>query len=359
MATYYSAYRRKRKKSKSKKWLWIVVLFLFIVLAVGGYMVYRTVFAPNVWVKDGTVAYVYIGSQDDFDAIKQQLYQNGHILNRRGFEYWAKYKEYSKHIKPGRYKIYQDMSNNELLNLLRSGQQEAVKLSFNNIRLKSDLAQSVAQQLEFDSLSLVQLLNDVALAKSYGFNAENVMSMFIPNTYFMYWNSTPKQFCDRMKKEYDAFWNVDRRSKAQDLDLTLIEVSVLASIVEKETNQNTEKVRVAGVYLNRLKAGWRLQADPTLVYALGDFSIRRVLNVYKDIESPYNTYKYVGLPPGPICVPSISSIDAVLNAENHSYFFFCAKADGSGYHSFARTIREHNANAKAFRAYLDKNKVFK
>lgn len=357
MATYHSSFKR-RKKSKWKRLSWTILLLL--ILAGGGfaYLAYTTVFGNNVWVKEGEEAYLYIGKNDDFAAVKEKLYQHGHILNRKSFEFWADYKKYPSVIKSGRYKLYNAMSNNELINLLRSGQQEAVKLTFNNIRLKEDLAANISKQLDFDSIDLIRLLYDNKLSADNGFNRENILCMFIPNTYFVYWNSSEDIFYQRMQKEYNTFWNKDRRQKAANLNMSPIEVSILASIVEKETQQNDEKARVAGVYLNRLKAGWRLQADPTLVFALGNFTIRRVLNVHKDIESPYNTYKHSGLPPGPICMPSVSSIDAVLNAEQHSYMFFCAKPDFSGHHNFAKTARQHKINAKAYQRFLNTQKVF-
>ncbi len=359
MAKYHSAYRPRGKRTKGKRVLNIVLLLFLVVLAVVVYLGYQAVFSDNVWVKDGGTAYVYINNGDNFDDVKDKLYQHGHILNRKTFEYWATYKKYPENIKSGRYKIWDGMSNNDLVSLLRSGEQEAVRVTFNNIRLKTDLAENIAAQLAFEAPDLLALLDNDSLSEANGFNKENVLCMFVPNTYFLYWNSTPQAFYKRMKREYKAFWTEKRLAKAASLKLSPIEVSILASIVDKETQKNDEKARVAGVYLNRLKSGWRLQADPTLVYAMGDFTIRRVLNVYKDIESPYNTYKHLGLPPGPICVPSVASIDAVLNAEDHDYYFFCAKPDLSGYHAFAKTDRQHRQNAKAYREFLNKQKVYK
>ncbi len=359
MAKYYSAYRPRRKKTKGKRIFKIILLVFLVLLAVLVYFTYQAIFSNNVWVKDNGTAYIYINKDDSFADVKNKLYQHGHILNRRTFEYWASYKKYPENIKPGRYKIQHGMSNNDLVSLLRSGEQEAVRVTFNNIRLKTDLAENIAEQLAFDAPDLLALLNNDSLSTANGFNKENILCMFIPNTYFLYWNSTPQAFYQRMKREYKVFWTEKRLTKAANLKLSPIEVSILASIVDKETQKNDEKARVAGVYLNRLKSGWRLQADPTLVYAIGDFNIRRVLNIYKNIESPYNTYKHLGLPPGPICIPSVASIDAVLNAEDHDYYFFCAKPDLSGYHNFAKTDRQHRQNAKAYRQFLNEQGVYK
>ncbi len=359
MAKYYRSYRTRGRKTKSKRIFKIILLVFLVLLAVLVYFIYQAIFSNNVWVKDNGTAYIYINKDDNFVEVKNKLYQHGHILNRKTFEYWASYKKYPDHIKPGRYKIRHGMSNNDLVSLLRSGEQEAVRLTFNNIRLKTDLAENIAAQLSFDAPDLLALLNNDSLSKANGFDKENILCMFVPNTYFLYWNSTPQAFYKRMKREYKVFWTEKRLAKAAALKLSPIEVSILASIVDKETQKNDEKARVAGVYLNRLKSGWRLQADPTLVYAIGDFNIRRVLNVYKDIESPYNTYKHLGLPPGPICIPSVASIDAVLNAEDHDYYYFCAKPNLSGYHNFAKTDRQHQKNAKLYRQFLNKQGVYK
>jgi UPF0755 protein len=210
-----------------------------------------------------------------------------------------------------------------------------------------------------DSVSLVNAVKESATLKEMGFDDENAASLFIPNTYELYWNIDANDVVEKMTNEYNRFWNEERRSKAESLNMNPIEVSILASIVDKETTKVSEMPRIAGVYVNRLKKNWLLQADPTLVFALGDFEIKRVLDVHKEIESPYNTYKYIGLPPGPICIPSIAAIDAVLNAEKHKFFYFCAKDDLSGYHVFAINMREHNKNAEKYRKALNKMKIWK
>jgi UPF0755 protein len=361
MTYYHSSYSSPRKKKSKFGTIFRIIVFILI-LGLGGtaYFVYQAIFAPNVWVSNEKESFtIYIEPDDTFEDLKVQLYTNGLIIHRANFEWWAKQKKFDQYIKSGMYKITNGLSNEDLINKLRSGEQEPVRLIFNNVRLKKDLAERVSTQLNTDSSELLKMLNDSVLASKFSFSTETFATMFIPNTYFLNWNTSADKFIERMNYEYRQFWTETRLNKAIALDLSPIEVSILASIVEKETQQNAEKAKVAGVYINRLKRGWRLQADPTLIYALGDFTIKRVLKEYMNIDSPYNTYRYTGLPPGPICIPSISSIDAVLNAEDHSFFYFCAKPDYSGYHNFAKNITMHNINAQAYRNFLNKERIFK
>ncbi len=251
------------------------------------------------------------------------------------------------------------MSNSDIVNMLRLGKQDPVKLEFNSIRTVAQLAGAIGQQLEVDSIAFLALFNDRAYLESKGFTTENAISVFIPNTYSVNWNINAKSLFERMCKEYDKFWNSSRKSLAKSIDLSPTEVSTLASIVEQETAKNDEKPVVAGVYLNRLRKDMLLEADPTLIFAAGDFSIHRVLNVHKEINSPYNTYMYKGLPPGPICVPSPASIDAVLHYKKHNYLYFCAKETLDGYHNFAENYKEHLSNAKRYQAALDRMKIKK
>lgn len=361
MPYYHSSYKRNSAKKRNPFKTFFIIFFLILILlgAAAAYFGYQIVYSPNVWTENDEGQYIYISNDDEYEDVKTQLYANGNIIHRKNFEILAKYKKYPENIKPGRYAIQNGMNNNELINLLRIGDQEPVKLMFNNMRLKEDLAQRIAEQIDIDAEELLHKLNDSSFVKSMGFNLETIKCMFLPNTYFIYWNTSTDAFLKRMKYEYDQFWTEERINLAQQNGLTPIEVSILASIIEKETQKNDEKATIAGVYLNRLKSGWRLQADPTLVYALGDFNIKRVLNVYKEIDSPYNTYRHTGLPPGPICIPSISSINAVLHAENNAYFFFCARPDYSGYHNFAKTSKQHIKNANEYRDFLNKEKIYK
>jgi UPF0755 protein len=265
--------------------------------------------------------------------------------------------KYDKRVRPGRYRVTHGMNSHQLIGLLRNGKQSPVKLKFNNIRTTSQLAGVIARQIEVDSIELASLLSDSAYLSTKGLNRHNVAGLFIPNTYEFYWNTNAKKFIDKMALEHQRFWNSSRTNKAKIIGLTPYEVSTLASIVEKETARNDEKPTVAGVYMNRLQQNWKLEADPTLIFAANDFTIRRVLNKHKEIDSPYNTYKYTGLPPGPICIPSISSLDAVLSYKRHDFMFFCAREDFSGYHNFAKSYEEHLANAKRFQNELNRRKI--
>ncbi|GAB4322049.1 MAG: endolytic transglycosylase MltG [Bacteroidales bacterium] len=359
MAYYHSRYggRTRRKKSRAGRIFKIFLLILILAALAIGYQLWVIVMKPNTWTGDREAVEIRIPSGSEYDDVLKILYSNGLIIHRKNFEWLAEKKKYPGHVKPGRYMISQGMSNNELINMLRSGSQEPVRVTFNNIRTKEELAQKIAAQIEADSASIIRLLNDSSYLKVFGFTPENVLALFIPNTYEFYWTTTASQFIDRMLVEYKKFWDADRLAKAEEIGLTPIEVSILASIVDKETNKTDEMPTIAGVYLNRLRYGWRLQADPTVVFAWGDFSIHRVLNIHKQIDSPYNTYKYYGLPPGPICIPSIAAVDAVLNREKHNYLFFCAKDDFSGYHVFASTHEEHTINANRYRRALDKLKI--
>lgn len=340
--------------SKKKKVFLIILIILIIISVIGfifGNKYYGYIFRPNV-VVDVNPAYIYIPNGSDYNDVLQILEKSGYVVDIESFKFVAEQKNYSSKILAGRYEICDGMSNNELINLLRSGKQSPVKLSFISVRGLDILAAKVSVFIEADSVQLSTVLNDPATAEQYGFNSQTFMSMFIPNTYEFYWNTSAKKFVERMAEEYNKFWNEDRVEKAELIGLSQVEVCILASIVEAETQKNDEKARVAGVYINRLNKGMLLQADPTVVFAVGDFTIQRVLTRHLMIDSPYNTYMYQGLPPGPINIPSVSSIDAVLNYEKHNYLFFCAKDDFSGYHVFAVTNAQHEANASKYHQAL-------
>lgn len=353
---------RKSKKIKNKK-IWLIVMSFNIVLLTIAILIllrlYRILMMSNIFTDGKEEISFYIPTNADFSTVKDSLYSKDLIIHKNDFEWYAKKRNYCQYVKPGHYVLSDGMTTHELINMLNLGHQTPVQVVFNNIRTKEQFAARISEQIEADSSSIIEAaLHDEELI-SRGFNDNNIACLFIPNTYEFYWNTDATEFIDRMKTEYDIFWNNERLKKAENLDLTPIEVIILASIVDKETLKIEEMPRIAGVYLNRLKRNWALQADPTLVFAVGDFSITRVLDVHKKVESPYNTYKYRGLPPGPICIPSISAIDAVLNAENHKYLYFCAKEDLSGYHNFAKTISEHNRNAEKYRKALDNRKIWK
>jgi len=302
---------------------------------------------------------LFIREGDNFDKVITLLKENGCLSKVESFKQFARLKNFDTNIKPGAYQLQPGWSNDKLVNVLRSGTQTPVMVTFNNIRTREELAGKLAKQLQSDSISFLKLFKSDSSAIKLGFKPETLPALFIPNTYSFYWTTTPAGFLTRMKHEYDSFWNETRRLKAKTAGLTIDQVATLASIVQEESNKNDEKPVIAGVYLNRLHKNWPLQADPTIRFALGNFTIRRILTAQLSVNSPYNTYKNSGLPPGPINLPEISSIEAVLNHGVHDYFYFCAKEDFSGYHNFAKTLREHNNNARKYQAALNKMKVFK
>lgn len=341
-----------------KKILSIIFLILVIAGAIIGYLTYQSVYAGNVQTK-GEKIYLQIPTGSTYADVKNELLSLNVLEDYSSFERVAKLKKYDVNIKAGRFLLQDGWNNNQLVNALRSGKQEAVKVTFNNARTKENLAGKIAPYLEFDSLAMLRQLNDTNFWKEKNIKPELVTSHFIPNTYQFFWNTTPKQFSERMIKEYNTFWNKERKDKAAAIKLSQAEVMTLASIVQSETAKKDEASKVAGVYLNRIRKGIPLQADPTLIFALGDFTIKRVLNKHKEIDSPYNTYMHRGLPPGPICVPEIYAIDGVLKNEKHDYIYFCAKEDFSGYHNFAKTYNEHIKNADKYQSALNKRKIYK
>jgi UPF0755 protein len=339
----------------------LLYVFLIVIIVTGfrAINLYRKAFTPNIFLEGKTQDYLYIHTGSTFADVLKTIDQKKIVKNKHSFEWTARKKDYPNRVKAGKYKVKNRMSNNELVNALRSGRQEPVQFTFNNIRTLSQLAERVASQIELDSIKLLNLLNSKETQIKYGFNEYTIKCMFIPNTYEFFWNTSEVKFLDRMYQEYNSFWNITRLKKAKNIHMTREQTITLASIINEETDKNDEKAKIAGVYINRLKKGMRLQADPTIVYVVGDFSLQRVLRKHYQINSPYNTYIYYGLPPGPICLPEITSIDAVLNYEDNNYFYFCARPDFSGYHIFARTLEEHNRNARLYRHELNKRKIYR
>jgi UPF0755 protein len=331
-----------------------ILVTIILAITVSGGIIYKKFYSPAF--SRQAPAYLYIDDARDYDRLLSQLSSNG-IKNILFFKQLAAKMGYPENIKTGKYRIDSRISYLELIRILRSGNQVPVKLTFNNIRLKSDFAEKMSHQLMFDSSTLLKRLNDSSFVASLGFDTATIMTLFIPNTYEMYWNISVDHFFERMEKEYKRFWTEKRLAKAKAIPLSPVEVSVLASIVEEETAGKKEFPIVAGLYINRLKKGMCLQADPTVKFAAGDVTLRRILYRHLEIDSPYNTYKYPGLPPGPIRLPSISAIDAVLNYKEHSYLYMCAKEDFSGTHNFAVTLKEHNVNARNYQAALNRNNI--
>ena len=354
--------RRRKFKKKSSFRKFVTAFILLVILGCGGmvYELYSRVYQLNIVLPDNAEKYIYIPSNSEFTDVVKILLENGLLIKANSFEWLAKQKKYDTNIKAGRYKINRALNNNDLVNLLRSGKQTPIKVTFNNLRNKEQLAGKIGSQIEADSLSILKYITDTTFLNKLKLNTDNVACLFIPNTYEFYWNTSVEGFVNRMVKEYSDFWNSSRKKKAAEIKLNYYQVAVLASIVEKEQSiKRDERPEIAGVYLNRLKKRMKLESDPTLIFALGDFTIKRVLNKDKKVESPFNTYKNKGLPPGPICIPSINAIDAVLNASEHNYIFMCAKEDFTGYHNFAKTYAKHLVNARKYQKALNKRKIMR
>lgn len=345
-----------QKKGQLAKVIITITLVGVLIATFLGYQKYNEIFGKSV-PANLTDSYIQIPTNSSFEEVLALLKERGIIKEEKAFRWVAERMKYPKNpMRAGRFKIEPNWSNYELIKHLRAGKQETVKLVLNHAWTVKNIAAKTAQFIEPDSSELITAFDNEQYLSSLGYSPNTLMSLFIPNTYDFFWNTSPISFLERMQKEHQSFWGKDNRlQKAKALGLSPEEVYILASIIERETLQNDEKQRMAGVYYNRLKKGWKLDADPTVKFAIGDFSLRRILNKHLAFDSPYNTYKYQGLPPGPISMASIASIDAVLNVENHDYMFFCAKGDGSGYHNFAKTLAQHNRNAAIYRANMRKS----
>ncbi|KAA6435796.1 endolytic transglycosylase MltG [Rufibacter glacialis] len=350
--------RKPRKPQKTSKWTYVLVVLMFLFVCFS-YYAYQIVYTPNVENK-GEPVYVLIPKGATYEQAMDSIDAKKVIIDRLSLRFMAKLMDYPELVKPGRYELKDGLTNYKLIAKLRSGDQDPVKLTYTNVRLKKDLAQKLSTFIDASPAEIDSLLNSPSFTKKLGFDTTTILTMFIPNTYELYWTTSAPDMMERMKKEYDNFWTKERKAKAADLGLTQKEVSILASIVQAEQSVHAdERPRIAGVYLNRLKRNMALQADPTVVFATGDFTIRRVLNVHLKTPSPYNTYLNKGLPPGPINLPSSTSINAVLNPEEHEYLYFCAKEDFSGYHAFAVTEAEHRRNAQRFHAAMNQRNIMR
>jgi UPF0755 protein len=339
----------------NRKIVLAVVLIGLVIGGIFGFTYYQKVFGKNV----AKTEFLYIKSTDDLEDVASSL--ESFIDDTESFLWVAEKKKFTK-VKPGKYQLTEGMSNNDLVNLLRSGNQTPVKVSFNNQNTLQDLAGRIAIQIEADSTSLMNAFLDKKFLFVQGISPQEMLGYFIPNTYEFWWNTSAEQFRDRMMKESQRFWNEDRMKKAKALNMTPNQVLTLASIVQKETPKAVEQPRVAGLYLNRIKIGMPLQSDPSIIYALKqihgqDFEVKRVLLKDLKIKSPYNTYTNRGLPPSLIAMPDISAIDAVLNYERHNYLYMCVDVDNLGYHAFASSIKQHNRNARKYHRWLDKQGI--
>ncbi|QDO92443.1 endolytic transglycosylase MltG [Formosa sediminum] len=342
-----------------KKIIVAIVLLGLVVAAFFANYVYSAMFKPNTAFNNDT-AYVYIPTGATYQDVREQLKP---LLKDLGtFDALAERKQYTTHIKAGKFSLTKGMNNNDIINSIRI-KNIPVQVAFNNQESIAKLASRISVQIEADSLSLIKAMTDTLFLTTNNFSKTTMLGMYIPNSYEFFWNTSGEEFRDRMLKEYHRFWNAKRIEKAKAIGLTPNEVITLASIVHEESKAADEQPRIAGVYLNRLKVGMPLQADPTLKFAAyqlpeyKDTVIKRVLNKHKLIESPYNTYLYVGLPPGPIAMADLTAIEAVLNAENHGYYYFAADPDRIGYHRFAKNLSQHNANARAYQNYLNRQGI--
>ncbi|WP_138433648.1 endolytic transglycosylase MltG [Winogradskyella algicola] len=337
-----------------KKILWAVAVIGLVIFGAIAYYIYVAMFQPNTNFETEK-EYIYVPADANYMQVRQQLEP---LLKDIGsFDALAKQKKYTSNIKAGRFAISKGMNNNEIINSIRS-RNLPLKIAFNNQNSLEDLAGRISTQIEADSLSLLKAMKDKDFLKKNDFTEATALGMYLPNSYEFFWNTSAEGFRDKMLKEYNRFWNESRLAKAKELNLSPDEVMTLASIVHEESKQADEQPRVAGVYLNRLRIGMPLQADPTLKFAAYQLPkyentvIRRVLNIHKEIDSPYNTYKNLGLPPGLIAMPDLSAVKAVLNPEKHNYLYFAADAKRLGYHKFAKTLAQHNNNAREYQSYL-------
>ncbi len=336
---------------KNRKFIIALLLILLVSSIFFAIEVSIKLFKNNVN-KNSNETHLYIPTGSNLEDVVQIIKDKHILLNSESFA-WVAHKMKYKKVRPGKYKLKLGMSNVELVRLLRSGAQDPIRLTFQNVRLKKEFAGYIGRNFEIDSMQFLGMLDSIDLVRQYGFDEETIFCMFLPNTYELYWNISKEKFFERMHTEYVKFWTDTRKTKAAQIGLNPIQVSILASIVDQEALVNKEMNRIAGVYMNRLLRGIKLEADPTVIFANGDFTVKRVTRRLLKKDSPYNTYRYNGLPPGPICMPSVAAIEAVLAYERHNYIFFCAKEDFSGYHNFASNAIEHQVNARKFQQALN------
>lgn len=318
---------------------------------------YYIVKIPQVSIEE--TAYIHIYPSDTAESIIRKIEEAAHPCIMLGFKILAKHNNLNKQKRTGRFAIYDGDTMHSLYLRIVSNQQSPIMVTIPATRTVEQLVATVSRQLMTDSASIAHFALNRLYYERVGYSAATLPCLFIPNTYELYWNITPERFIARMLREHDIFWNESRRAKAKAIGMSIEEVATLASIVDEETNNNAEKPIVAGLYINRLKRGIPLQADPTVKYALGDFARKRILKKDLETDSPYNTYKHKGLPPGPIRIPTIQAIESVLNYTKHNYIYMCAKEDFSGKHNFATTLAQHNANAQRYRQALNRLNIKK
>jgi UPF0755 protein len=340
--------RKQQSVSKGRLALYIIASTLLITFTFYGYQICYT---ANILVEKQPRVFK-IDRGTTYRQVQKDLYEEGFVNDPVSFAFLARLKGYDKKVHPGQFQMLGDMTNLQALAVLMGNDQVPVRITFNNVRLIAELGPRITKNTSVTPEEFDEAVDRFVKSNTEGFDKENILCMFIPNTYEVYFNITADELVERMHEEYEKFWTDERKQKAQELGLTPIEVTILASIVRAEASKEAEAPTIAGLYLNRLKKDMALQADPTLVFAVGDFSLKRVLNVHKEVDSPYNTYTHTGLPPGPINMPGITFIDAVLNAEKHNYIYMCAKEDFSGAHNFATNLTDHSKNAAKYQRAL-------
>jgi UPF0755 protein len=336
-----------------KKKIFVIILVIIVVVGVTGLWGYHIFFSSAV----GERFTIVLRGDESYEQMTEKVKRS--IDYDRAFDFYAKRINLDRGIEPGSYTFEKGMTVIDVARTLKFGSDNSVRLVINNTRTPEALAGKIAMQIDADSVAMVAALRSNDLMKEFGFSsAEAMFSVFLPNTYNVYRDVEPESLVRRLKQESDKYWaDEERLAKLERSGLTPYEAMVLASIVHEETNAKSEMATIAGVYINRIKRGMPLQADPTLKYAVGDPTIKRVLNKHKEVESPYNTYKYLGLPPTPIAMPDMAAIEGVINYEDHDYLYFCARPEMDGRHNFARTLKEHNRNAAAYHRALDKAKI--
>lgn len=320
------------------------------------YYVWQIFKTPNFRIEGKSFA-LLIPKGADFKQVLDTLNKHDVVRDQLSFRFLAKVLGVMEQVKPGRYVIGTETGNWELLRKMRNGKQDALRITINNFRLKEDIASKFSKQLPYDSTYIMKMLDSNAITVQYGYSPETIPCLFIPDTYEVFWTSSFEDFLKKMQKANQQFWNDKRIKKASSLGLSPVQAGILASIVYGESKESGEQARIAGVYWNRFRIGMPLQADPTIVYAWKDFTIKRVTGKYTSINSPYNTYRNTGLPPGPISIPPVDVLDKVLNLEKHEYLYFCAKEDFSGFHNFAKTYPAHLVNAAKYQTALDARKI--
>lgn len=348
---------KKKNNTNNRTFVYSILIVFSIVFVTVVFKLYEDNLASNVNIESATPRYIYYSERLTINENFERIEKSGVLKNTQNLRRLAKWFGYEEVLRSGRYLLDGNLNNLQILRLLVSGTQTPLDITFKYANRVEDISSFWSKHLDIDSFLLTKMVDEAAFVDSLGLTKEQAVCIFIPNTYNMYWSTQSDELIARMVKEYRIFWNEERLGKAKTLGLSPGEVMVVASIVQKETAKVDEMPVIAGVYYNRLKRGMLLQADPTVIFALNDNTIRRVGGAMLQVESPYNTYKYKGLPPGPICIPNQQSIDAVLNMHKHNYIYFCAREDFSGYHNFASNFAQHAINAQKYQRALNKRGV--